>query len=238
MVMHPSRHALPLALVAALSLGSAVLPAQSLNPDPELFDGSRTKKEQIQQDGKKAADKWEDANLILYDSNEQGSPEGGQGRSGGTEPGYADGVQVGVSMQTGLPIPIGGGGGGQSQQGDLQIPMGGGMGTPTDQQTIAGATPAGEQSTPGTGGPSAEGEPPGAAGRPGEVSIGDPSQKIATSAQPVNKIHGGVPPPPTGESIEKSKGEDTTTIPKSASGQQSGPRGGGVEKGDAMPTDI
>jgi hypothetical protein len=236
--MNPLRHALPFILAVALSTSWAALTAQTVNPDPEIFDGSRTKKDQIQQDEKKSADKWEDANLIVYDSNGEGSEEGGQGRAEGQGPGYADGAQGGASMQAGMPIPMGGGGGGQPQQGDMQIPTNGGMGSETDKQTIAGATPAGQESTANTGGPSAEGGPPGSSGKPGEVSIGDPSQKIATAAQPVNKIQGGVPPPPTGEPIEKSKGEDTTTVPKSASGQQSGPRGGGVEKGDAMPTDI
>lgn len=236
--MDTLRAPLPLLLAAILVTGATTVGAQSVNPDPEIFDGTRTKKDQIPQDGKKTADKWEDANLILYDSEEQGSTEGGQGRVEGEGPGYADGAQGGVSMQAGIPMPMGGGAGGQPQQGDMQIPINGGMGTPTDQQTIAGATPAGTESTPNTGGPSAQGGPPGASGKPGEVSIGDPNQKIATAAQPVNKIQGGVPPPPTGEPIETGKGEDTTTIPNSASGQQSGQRGGGVEKGDAMPTDI
>ncbi|MBE2212487.1 MAG: hypothetical protein IAE82_01345 [Opitutaceae bacterium] len=240
--MTTPRKTLCLIIAAAFGPIHSVALAQAIDPDPEIFDGTRTKKDQIQQDEKKTADKWEDANLILYDSDEEGSEEGGQGRIEGQGPGYADGGQGGVQVQVGmpmpLPMPLGGGAGGQAQPGDMQIPMNGGMGTETDQQTIAGATPAGQQSTPGTGGPSAEGQPPGASGKPGEVSIGDPSQKIATAAQPVNKIQGGVPPPPTGEPIEKSKGEDTTTVPNSASGQQSGPRGGGVEKGDAMPTDI
>lgn len=236
--MNMLRHASALIFASAILAGATVLPAQSVNPDPDIFDGTRTKKDAVKQDQAKTADKWEDANLILYDSEEQGNAEGGQGRIEGQNPGYADGAQGGAGMQAGIPMPMGGGGGGQPQQGDMTIPMNGGMGTPTDQQTIAGATPAGSESSPTSGGPSAEGAPPGASGKPGEVSIGDASQKIASTAQPVNKIQGGVPPPSTGEPIEKSKGEDTTTIPNSASGQQSGPRGGGVEKGDAMPTDI
>lgn len=228
----------PTGLLLAISAAALVhtLQAQSVDPDPELFDGTRTKKEQIQQDGKKSTDKWEDANLILYDSTEQGSAEGGQGRTEGQGAGYAEGTQGGVGMQAGIPLPMGGGGG-QAQQGDMQIPTAGGGGTPSDKQTIPGATPAGQQSTPTSNGPSAQGAPP-SGGKPGDVSIGDPSQKIATSAQPVNKVQGGVPPPPTGEPIQPSKGEDTTSIPNSASGQQSNQRGGGVEKGDAMPTDI
>jgi len=235
---HVRRLVRPLLVLGAIATAPALL-AQTVNPDPELFDGTRTKKDQVQQDEAKTADKWEDANLILYDSEEQGSAEGGQGRAGGTTPGYADGGgQGGMNIQAGIPMPMGGGAGGQAQPGDMPIPMNGGMGTETDQQTMAGATPAGQQSTAGTSGPSAQGAPPGGAGKPGEVSIGDPAQRIATTAQPVAKVQGGVPPPPTGEPIQQSKGEDTTTIPNAASGQQSGQRGGGVEKGDAMPTDI
>jgi len=223
--MNITRRLPPLLPAACLALAAHTVSAQTVNPDPELFDGTRTKKEQIQQDEKKSADKWEDANLILYDSDEQGSAEGGQGRVGGEGPGYADGAQAGVSIQAGIPMPMGGGGG-----------------SPSDQQTMPGMIPVSQQSTPTAGGPSSQDAPPsgspGSAGKPGEVPIGDPSQRIATTAQTVNKVQGGIPPPPTGEPIEKSKGEETSTIPNSASGQQSGQRGGGVEKGDAMPTDI
>lgn len=236
----------PLHRLLLLGLGAACtafaatsLRAQAANPDPDLFDGTRTKKDEIQQDQKKTTDKWQDANLILYDSDEQGSPEGGQGRSGGTTPGYADGAQGGVGVQAQLPIPMMGGGAGQGAPEGMPI---GGMpgiqqgeqGQPGSQSAAQAGSPNSGQSTPTAGG--VAGQSP--SGKPGEVSIGDPSKKIAQSAQPVNKVQGGVPPPDTGEEIQASKGEDTTTVPKSASGQQSQQRGGGVEKGDAMPTDI
>lgn len=226
-----------LALGAAVALTPALVAQTAVDPDPEIFDGTRTKKDEIPQDSsKKKVDKWEDANLILYDSEEQGSAEGGQGRAGGDTPGYADGgVQINVGAQAGLPMPMAGMGGAGTPGAVPPIPMNGGAGMPSAQQPIPGMVPTSEQSTPTPAGAAGQGQPE---GKPGEVSIGDNSQRIATSAQPVNKIQGGVPPPPTGEPVEKSKGEDTTTIPNAASGQQSNQRGGGVEKGDAMPTDI
>ena len=227
---------------------AATAGAQTVDPDPEIFDGTRTKKDQIQQDPAKKTDKWEDANLILYDSDEQGSAEGGQGRAGYDTPGYADGGgQGGVTVQAGLPVPMMGGGGGQGQEGAPPMPGIGAEGIPpgqqgqpgqegqNGQQPMAGGNPSSGESAPT---PNGQGMAQGQSGKPGEVSIGDPSKQIAQSAQPVNKVHGGVPPPPTGEEVQPSKGEDTTTVPKSASGQQSQQRGGGVEKGDAMPTDI
>lgn len=194
------------------------LAAQRVDPDPDLFDGTRTKKDQIPQDEKQKTDKWMEANLILYDSDEQGSQEGGQGRVGGEGPGFADGMQGG-GMQGGIPMPMMGGGGS------------------SDKPGAPGMVPMSQQSTPTAGGPSSEGTPP-PGGKPGDVAIGDPNQKIASAAQPVSKVQGGAPPPVPGSDVQESKGEDTTTIPSSAAGPQGSKRGGGVEKGDAMPTDI
>ncbi len=228
--------------IACIALAATSTRAQTVDPDPEIFDGTRTKKDQIPQDPKKRTDQWEDANLILYDSDEQGSAEGGQGRAGHDAPGYADGGgQGGVSVQAGLPLPMAGGGAGDGQAGMPPMPGIGAEGIPTGeqgqdgQQSMAGANPSSSQSTPTQNG---QGMAQGQSGKPGDVSIGDPSQRIAQSGQPVNKVQGGTPPPATGEEAQPSKGEDTTTIPNSASGQQSQKRGGGVEKGDAMPTDI
>ena len=229
-------HLAAVGFAATAAFGTpASLSAQPVDPDPEIFDGTRTKKDQTEQKTAQATDRWEDANLIIYDSDKTGSAEGGQGRAGGTTPGYAEGVQVNVGIP-GLQLPTMGGSAGEGG-GPGAMPIGGTPGIPTAQSQgmpAPGMMPGGPQSTPTPAG--APGQPaPG--GKPGEVSIGDPSKKIAQSAQPVNKVRGG-PPPPSGEEVQESKGEDTTTIPNAASGQQSNKRGGGVEKGDAMPTDI
>lgn len=212
------------ALAAAALAGQAC--AQKLDPDPDLFDGTRTKpKDAIQQEEPQSVDDWEDANLIIYDSDEEGSEEGGQGRAGYKNPGYEEGVPGGQGSgpSMSLPIPMGGGGGGNSEQ-----------------QGIPGMIP---QGTPGAeGGEGNMGSmPPGELGassavKPDEMAIGDPNNRIKQTA--ANTASADASADPGGVSGSGKQGEDTTQVPKAASGAQSGTRGGGVEKGDAMPSDL
>jgi hypothetical protein len=222
-------------VIGAFSVASFALPlgAQVVDPDPELFDGTRTKaKETPKEEQKETVDDWEDANLIVYDSKEEGSAEGGQGRAGYKNPGMDIGSPNGTGVGVPLPIPMGGGGIGV---GAPSIPQ---LSIPTDPN--APATPGGPgmegmEGQPMAGTPGApEGAKPG--GKPGSVTIGDPTKQIKTVA--VNVPPSADPNLVPGEQTDKPKGEDTTNIPKAASGAQSGDRGGGVEKGDGMPSDL
>jgi hypothetical protein len=204
---------LVLAAVASSGFG------QLIDPDPEIFDGTRTKsKSQKTEDKETTIDDWEKGNIIVYDQEGEASPEGGQGRLGGKQPGMEIGTPEGTGM--GMPLPMGGSGG---------------EGTPS-AGTIPQGTAASAGSTPGTQGTPPPGEIPG--GKPGEVGIGDPNGKIKTTT--VSSGPAGTEPPggPQDGSKEDKDNQDGTEVPKAASGQQSGPRRGGVEKGDAMPTDI
>lgn len=232
-----------LRLLAAGLLGTGLsVPAraQVVDPDPELFDGTRTKTaETPQEEQNQTVDDWEDANLIVYDSNEEGSSEGGQGRTGYKNPGMDIGVPNGTGM--GLPIPLPIAGGGMPGIGDpsLSIPQLSVPTTPSDPS----AAPAG---SPGSAMPSetspmaaAAGSPPAGkagGGKPGAVSIGDASKQIRTTA--LNIPPEADPANAPSDSEDKPKGEDTTNIPNAASGTQSGDRGGGVEKGDGIPSDL
>lgn len=202
---------------------SAFASAQIVDPDPEIFDGSKTKRDipQEKQDPKTAVDNWEGPNLIIYDSNGEGTGAGGTGSVDGTRPGLD--IQVGLPDPLGLPLPIPLAGGGAGGAGDpslnpLQIPVG--------QQSAAGLP----QQAADTKGAAQS------ASRPSSVSIGDPSQQIATTAQGqsgnvADETEGG-------EEGSTKTGEDSTQIPNSANTSQSGVRGGGVEQGDAMPSDL
>jgi hypothetical protein len=132
------------------------------------------------------------------------------------------GVQGGMSA-AGLPIPIGGGGGSQ-QQGGLEIPQ-------LELPESAGGMQGEMTETPG-GGP-----PPGAElnplEKPAEMAIGDASQRIKAAPAPVGDTSGLEK---TAQSQTADGGDDTKM--KAASGKQSGVRGSGVEKGDAIPTDL
>lgn len=204
------------ALFAALAAGvlTSLSFGQVVNPDPEIFDGSKTKTAiEQQQKPETTVDDWEGPNLIIYDSNEQGNNQGGTGTGSGPA-----GLEVGMpGMSMGIPNPLAGGaGGGQQGSPSLQIP--------TTQQSGAGA-----KENADTKGAAQS------ASRPSDVSIGDPSQRIQTTAQ---GQAGNVPGAPEGgEEGTKEAGEDSTNVPSSANTNQSGKRGGGVEQGDAMDPD-
>jgi hypothetical protein len=207
------------ALTALVFAVAAAIPAgaQTVDPDPEIFDGTRTKsKDDKKQEQQAALDDWELGNLIIYDSEEQGNNKGGQGVAGGNGPGFEIPGQGGMGGG-GIPMPpIGGGGIAQGEQT---------MSMPTSMESSKGAQGANSASTAGASG-----------GKPGEVSIGDPDSKIKTTAS--NLPNQKTTSEDAGEPTEQGKGEDTTQVPKAASGQQSGKRGGGVETGDGIPTDL
>jgi hypothetical protein len=216
--VQPTRAAIltGLALAGLVSLGHT---QAVVDPDPEIFDGTKTKREAIKQEAKTAVDDWEGPNLIIYDSNGQqvqGHGEGGTGMIDGTGPGLDIGSPAGLPIN--IPNPLAGGmGGGQPSDPSLQIPTSqqGGASESQKNADIAGAAQS--------------------AAKPSDVSIGDPSQRIKTTAQ---GQAGNTPGTPEGgEQGAKEAGEDSTEIPAAASTNQSGTRGGGVEKGDAMPPD-
>jgi hypothetical protein len=193
-------------------LGSPVV----VDPDPELFDGTRTKIDEKKQDEPKVTiDDWEGPNIIVYDQEGQGSAQGGMGRLGGTTPGMEIGSQSGG--MGGLPVPMMGGGGASDKQGKPGVPP---------MATQSAQIPEGKQGAPG----GVESTTP-----PAEVAIGD-------SQQTINQVRQGRPPGSVdadpGEAGEKVPNEDTTRVENAASGRQSGGRGGGVEQGDAMPPEI
>jgi hypothetical protein len=210
--------------------------AQVVDPDPELFDGTGTKSEESEQQQQPVVDNWEHANLIIYDSDEQGSQQGGQGRIGGQGPGMDMGSGSGMGMGVGLPLPIGGGGTGIGGSGleipDMQSQSGGGGEENGEKSDAAGGgNPQGTQQGPmGQAGKGGGRQPP---QKPGEVPIGDDSKRIAGGVAPVGDTEG------LEKSAEKTTGDggDDTQM-KAASGAQSGVRGGGVEKGDAIPSDL
>lgn len=221
---------LSLAFAAFTSLGLA---QAHVDPDPDIFDGTKTKKEQPKDEGKNTTDDWEGPNLIIYDAKEKGSAKGGAGVAGMDRPGMDIGDpngSGGMGIPLPLPIPLGGmgAGGGQPALPSLQIPTMGGQ-QASAQNSTAGLPP---------GGASAAGAAESMGGRPSDVKIGDPSKKIATSAQ--GKAGNTAAPAEGGEPGAKEAGEDAGgQIPNTASGgTQSGNRGGGVEKGDAMPADM
>jgi hypothetical protein len=217
---------LSLVFAAFASLGLA---QARVDPDPDIFDGTKTKKDQAKQDKNTTIDDWEGPNLIIYDSKEKGSAKGGAGLAGMEGPGMDVGVPGGTGMGgIGLPLPLGGAGAGASQPSlpSLQIPTG--------QQASAQNSTSGMP--PGSN-PSLAGAAESMGGRPSDVKIGDPSQKIATSAQ--GKAGNVAAPAEGGEPSGEKAGEAAGEIPNTASGgSQSGNRGSGVEKGDAMPSDM
>ncbi len=215
-----SRHRLVIILAGlTLTAFTALQAAQIIDPDPEIFDGSKTKRDPVKQDPKTTVDNWEGPNLIIYDSDEKGEGKGGTGFVDGQAPGLDIGVAGGGLPGIPNPLAMGGGsGGGEPSANPLQIP-------------------AGQQSTPGT--PKQSANTAGAAqsaSRPSDVSIGDATQQIATTAQGQAGNEAGIPE--GGEEGAKKKGQDGTQIPSAASMPQSGVRGGGIEKGDAMPPDM
>jgi hypothetical protein len=209
---------------AAVSLGlfSGVVSAQVIDPDPEIFDGSDTKRDEVKQEPATTVDDWEGPNLIIYDAEGNAQGSGGTGFADGKQPGLD--IQVGLPNPLGLPLPIplsgGGAGSGDPSANPLQIPVGqqSAAGLPQQQANTAGAAQS--------------------ASRPSDVSIGDPSKQIATTAQGQAGNVAGVPEPGSGEEGAKKAGEDSTQIPSSANTAQTGVRGGGTEKGDAMPSDM
>ncbi|MGH8019599.1 MAG: hypothetical protein ACREIA_15225 [Opitutaceae bacterium] len=225
-------------LASALAFFTAAsLEAQVVDPDPEIFDGTSTKTEETQQEQQPAVDDWEHANLIIYDSNEQGSQKGGMGRAGGQGPGMDMGSGSGMGTGVGLPLPMAGGGVGMGGSG-LEIPempqgQSGGGGEENPEQTNApgGGNPQGNQQ--GMGQAAGGGRQP--PQKPGEVPIGDDSKRIASAGPqlPVGDTEGLK----DAEDNNKGDGGDNTQM-KAASGAQSGVRGGGVEQGDAMPSDL
>jgi len=211
------------ALVAALTLaGTSLAIAQSsVNPDPEIFDGTRTKTAPATVDPNLKIDDWESAaTMILIDAITPDLP----GMGGEGLPGIPGG---GAGMGTGGGLPGVGMGAPGVGIGTASPPA-----IPTGQQPGAGAA-----STPGAGGKQANTAGAAAsANKPSDVSIGDASQRIKTTAQ---GQAGNTPGTPEGgEKGGKEAGEDSTEIPSSASVPQSGTRGGGVETGDAMPPDM
>jgi len=191
-------HALRLTATAlALLTASLPLTAQTLDPDPDIFDGTHTRTETPASENPPPSDDWQQAHLILYDSEEQGLPIAGT---------------AGTVSAPGIPG---------------SAPIGGGPALPTVPTAAAQPAPS---TPPGVGSPTAS--------KPADVSIGDARQTIATSAQPMNPIKGGQPPADETAPAEPSKGTDHSPSPGGANGRDSGQRGGGVEKGDAMPTDI
>jgi hypothetical protein len=241
--MKSPRFHTPFRTTRLLVLGGLALPihltAQVVDPDPELFDGSRTATEQQEEQKQTTVDDWEGANLVVYDSDEQGNSRGGMGRTGNDAPGMDIGVR-GPGMGGGMPIPLPVSGGGMGIGGSgLEIPemagQQGGAGEEGEQQQSdaagGGGNPQGNQQGPqGKGGKGGGREPP---QKPGEVAIGDDSKRIQSAAAPVGDTEG------LEKSAEDSKGDggDDTQM-KAASGAQTGTRGGGVEKGDAIPTDL
>jgi len=233
----PSAKAPILSLALAVAMASSCISQVIVDPDPELFDGTRTKSEKEEQKEQPTVDDWEGANLIIYDSDEQGSQKGGQGRAGYENPGMDMGSQSGGGMAgMGLPNPLGGGATSLGGSG-LEIPEEGGQpgggGEPSSEETEAagGGNPEGNQKGPmGQAGKAGGRQPP---QKPGEVPIGDDSKRIQSAAAPVGDTEG------LEKSAEDTKGDggDDTQM-KAASGAQSGVRGGGVEKGDAIPTDL
>lgn len=202
------RSIMPAALLLSALSGFAAI---KVDPDPEIFDGTRTKSEEaIEQQEQPVVDDWEKGNLIIYDSEEQGEGKGGQGTVDGQGPGIE--VTAGGNSMGGLPIPMmGGGGGEEGQQGGMPPPGMPQQGMPEGEVAQAAAPP------------------------PGDVEIGDPSQSIASAAQPM----------PTGDTTGlEDAGDDNQTsdggsgTSKAAAGKQSGRRGAGVEKGDAIPSDL
>jgi hypothetical protein len=222
-----------LALVASSSLAHA---QGVVDPDPEIFDGTKTKVEAIaQQQPTTTIDNWEEGpNMVVYDTNGkvaqqmQGEGSGGGGAGGGL-PGLPG--QGGMSPLPGLPGLPGLGSGAAPAIGSpsLQIPTG-------EQQAAGTQGNPSAPSTPGAAGQ--QGNTAGAAqsaSRPSDVQIGDASQRIKTTAQGQAGNVPGAPEP--GETGSKEAGEDSTNVPSGSSKPQSGTRGGGVEQGDAMDPD-
>lgn len=226
------------ALFGALAFfATASLHAQILDPDPELFDGASTKTEETNKEQQPTVDDWEHANLILYDSNEEGSQRGGMGRVGGQGPGMDMGSGGGMGGGIGLPLPIAGGGMGVGGSGleipDMQNQGGGGEESSEQTDAAGGGNPEGAQQGPRGQAAGGGRQPP---QKPGEVSIGDDSKRIASAAAPLPI--GDTEGLRDSEQKNQSDGGDSTQVPTAASGAQSGVRGGGVEKGDAMPADL
>lgn len=236
------RAAVAATLVLA-ACGSFTFAQSVVDPDPDIFDGTKTKRDAINQTPQTAVDDWEGGNMVVYDTNGQDAQQGtGQGGSGND--GAGNGMEIGVSMGglPGIPIPLGGGGGipsGESGLPSLQlpgaqppgsIPMGGGPAMPPGGMPPGGMSAGGAQSSDISGAAQSS-------ARPSSVSIGDPSQRIKTNAQGQAGNTAGTPE--GGEPGGKEAGEDSTQMPGNigAGAGQTGTRGGGVEKGDAMPPD-
>ncbi|RME68362.1 MAG: hypothetical protein D6781_11140, partial [Verrucomicrobia bacterium] len=82
----------PLRLALATTVAAGLLPvlhaAKKIDPDPDLFDGTRTKSEEaIEEQQQPVVDDWEKGNLVIYDTDEQGANQGGQGTLEGQGPG-------------------------------------------------------------------------------------------------------------------------------------------------------
>lgn len=267
-------------MVAALgtTLFSASAFAQVMNPDPDVFDGTKTKKGQaIKQDENSKTDDWEGDNLIVYDGQEQGSTNGGLGRSGESKAGMDIGVQGGQQSSMGMPIPMGGGssGGQQSSSSPMPtMPQGGGsagaessdnsgmipqgaqgsqggqggeagaegsqgQGAGGEQGEGAGGEQGSEGGQGGAGGENTEGLSTKGAVKPGDVAIGDNSQKIKGSTVAGNGDAGQAPSEEGGKGNQSTQdGGKSANVGGSGGGGQSGKRGSGVEKGDAMPSDM
>jgi hypothetical protein len=94
---------------AALLAFASFAQAQIVDPDPEIFDGTKTKRAPAQQQQPQTAiDNWEGPSLVIYDTNGIVSQQG-QGQGSGLE-GTGSGID-GLPGLPGLPGLEGGGAG-------------------------------------------------------------------------------------------------------------------------------
>lgn len=219
-------------------------------PDPSIFDGANFPPEERPEQGLIAqfempGEQQRSTQNVEGDGQQQGG--GGQGPGGdGQQSGGGGGPQMSVAGIPGLQIPglMGGGGGEGDQQGMPALPtldMGDRQhGTEQGEEGEQGGQ-GGEGGEPGEQGQAgAAGEPgqeaPQLAGRegrqlekPGEVPIGDEGAKLAQANTPTDD--------PSRQTDGSAQGEDRMQV-KSASGQQSGERGSGSERGIDIPSNL
>lgn len=226
-----------LATASALAVAAiSALPAsaQRIDPDPDIFDANvvgRGVGGGIRVDPEIDLGNWEDSSVVVFDPNGENPQPFSIGMQGPQLPGFPQQQQGMQGGQQGLQIP------------GLGIPMPSG-GKGNSDQSVSGS----QSMSQSQGGEEGQTPPPGMEGTTGEaqgnngqvppenVAIGDAENTIQSEGPP--PVEGSPMTDPMGNQAGKGKATTDKTRMPSASGAQSGTRGGDVEKGDAMPTDL
>ena len=221
-------------ILAAISFSTLPAAAQRIDPDPDIFDGNvvgQGKGGAIKVDPAADLGNWEESSVVVFDPNGENPQPFSVGMQGPQLPGMQrqqppgmQGGQQGMQIP-GIGIPLPSGGSGNSEQ------------SSSGPQSMSSAQ-GGQEGQPPPGMQGSSGDPQGNSGTPPpeNVAIGDAENTIQSEGPP--PMDGDpMTEPGDNQGADGKKGNDQTRM-KSASGAQSGTRGGDPEKGDAMPTDL